>query len=170
MEIDRAIFLILGIRNTQTPEQLLGIPKWNGSPASLESAIRTRVAQILSHPMKHSEEAKLVRQAIKEAGKLLRNQCKTYTKEFQPKKEHSHEMTKLDRSIIAVLVSEGGWNRKSRARLVAVAAAYGLTVGGLLRILTALADSSRTGSGPLSQQERSENMPDRSWGEIETHS
>ncbi len=166
MEIDRAIFLILGIRNTQTPEQLLGIPKWNGSPASLESAIRTRVAQILSHPMKHSEEAKLVRQAIKEAGKLLRNQCKTYTKEFQPKKEHSHEMTKLDRSIIAVLVSEGGWNRKSRARLVAVAAAYGLTVGGLLRILTALADSSRTGSGPLSQQERSENMPDRSWATL----
>ncbi|MBC8202495.1 MAG: hypothetical protein H8E91_01565 [Planctomycetes bacterium] len=165
MNGERAVFLILGIRKADTPERLLGIPRWDGNAATLDAAIRTRVAQILSHPMKHSDEANFVRQAIKEAGILLRKQCNTFSEEVQTKEE-THEITQLDRSIIAVLVSEGGWNRRSRARLVAVSASYGLSVGGLLRILTALADSSRSGSGPLSQQGRSENMPDRSWATL----
>jgi hypothetical protein len=166
MNLERAVFLMLGIRNAADPKELLGVPKWDGSAATLDAAIRTRVAQILSHPMKHSEEAKLVRQAIKEAGIHLRAECITYSEERKKNKEHTHEMTYLDRSIIAVLVSEGGWNRRSRARLVAVSSAYGLSVGGLLRILTALAESSRSGNGPLSQQSRSKNVPNRSWAAL----
>ena len=163
MNLERAAFIILGIRNATDPASLLGIPNWNGSVPTLEAAIRKRVAQILSHPLSHSDEASLVREAIQEAGIILAKQCHSDYKEVEKEK---HELTQLDRSIIAVLVSEGGWNRQSRSRLVAVSAAYGLTVGGLLRILTALAESARSGGGPLSQKSRKSNLPDRSWATL----
>jgi len=165
MNLERAAFIILGIRNADDPAILLGIPHWDGSVTVLEAAIRKRVAQILSHPMRYSDEANLVQDAIQEAGVILAKQCHSQTKESIPNPV-THELTVLDRSIIAVLVSEGGWNRQSRSRLVAVSAAYGLTVGGLLRILTALAESARSGRGPMSQKSRKINVPDRSWASL----
>ena len=114
MNLERAAFIILGIRNATDPASLLGIPNWNGSVPTLEAAIRKRVAQILSHPLSHSDEASLVREAIQEAGIILAKQCHSDYKEVEKEK---HELTQLDRSIIAVLVSEGGWNRQSRSRL-----------------------------------------------------
>ncbi|MDP7009423.1 MAG: hypothetical protein QGI78_07620 [Phycisphaerales bacterium] len=155
MNLETAAFRILGIHKANDPTALLGIPQWNGDRDDLEIAIRRRIAQVLSHPKRHSPEANLVREAIKEAGVVLLQECTTKSKQSN-EPERIHELTALDRSIIAVLVSEGGWNRKSRARLVAVSAAYGLTVGGLLRILSALAEASRSGKGPLALPKRNE--------------
>jgi len=166
MNLEHAAHKILGIRNANDPARLLGIAHWDRSVATLESALRTRVAQILSHPMRHSPEANFVRAAIKKAEQILRNQCINKQETHLSKQESTPSLTALDQSIIAVLVSEGGWNRQSRSRLVGVAAAYGLTVGGLLRILSALADSARSGQGPLALANRETVSPDRSWATV----
>ena len=168
MKLDVAVFRILGIKNADDPYRLLGISRWDGNVTTLEMALRVRLAQIISHPMRHSPEAKLVREAIKQAGRLIRKGCDQKEVEEKDKQEAVHELTDLDRSIIAVLVAEGGWNKQSRSRLVGVSAAYGLTVGGLLRILTALAESARSGRGPLSKGNRTSNTPNRSWTKIPT--
>ena len=168
MKVDVAVFRILGIKNADDPYRLLGISRWDGNVTTLETALRVRLAQIISHPMRHSPEAKLVREAIKQAGRLIRKGCVEKAVHVKDKQEVVHELTDFDRSIIAVLVAEGGWNKQSRSRLVGVAAAYGLTVGGLLRILTALAESARSGRGPLSKPNRTSNTPNRSWTKIPT--
>ena len=168
MKLDIAVFKILGIKNADDPYRLLGISQWDGNVTTLEMAIRVRLAQIISHPMRHSPEAKLVREAIKHAGRLIRKGCAQKKVEQKNKQEAVHELTNLDRSIIAVLIAERGWNKQSRSRLVGVSAAYGLTVGGLLRILTALAESARSGRGPLSKGNRTSNTPNRSWTKIPT--
>ena len=163
MSLETAVFRILGIRGANDPARLLGIPTWDRSVVALETALRIRFAQILSHPMRNSPEAELVLKAIKEAGIKLRVSCLPVKVDSSKSNTTAHSLTDLDRSIIAVLVSEGGWNRQSRGRLVGVAAAYGLTVGGLLRVLTALAESARSGQGPLSLEGRKTITPDRSW-------
>ena len=168
MKLDVAVFRILGIKNANDPYRLLGISQWDGNVTTLEMALRVRLAQIISHPMRHSPEAKLVREAIKQAGRLIRKGFVQKDVEDKDKQEAVRELTDLDRSIIAVLVAERGWNKQSRSRLVGVAAAYGLTVGGLLRILTALAESARSGRGPLSKGSRTSNTPNRSWTKIPT--
>lgn len=166
MNLEHAAYTILGIRNANDPVRLLGIAHWDRSVTTLESALRKRVAQLLSHPNRHSPEANLVHEAIKEAGIILRDQCINKDETHLSKQESTPSLTALDQSIIAVLVSEGGWNRQSRSRLVGVAAAYGLTVGGLLRILSALADSARSGQGPLALANRDTVSPDRSWATV----
>lgn len=168
MKLDAAVFRILGIKNADDPYRLLGISQWDGNVATLEMALRVRLAQIISHPMRHSPEAKLVKEAIKQAGRLIRKGYDQKEVEEKDNQETIHELTALDRSIIAVLVAERGWNKQSRSRLVGVSAAYGLTVGGLLRILTALAESARSGRGPLSKRNPTSNTPNRSWTKIPT--
>ena len=73
------------------------------------------------------------------------------------------ELTALDQTILAVLIGEGGWNRRSRDRLVAISASYSISVNGLMRILEALAESSRRGEGPLASSQRSRCNMTRAW-------
>ena len=168
MKLEVAVYRILGIRDAQDPLRLLGISEWDGNPAAIDAALRRRVGQILSHPMRQSKEAEMVKEEIKKVAKSLRASCVTKSTTSTPEKPTIHPLTPLDRSIIAVLVSEGGWNRQSRSRLVGVAAAYGLTVGGLLRILSALAEASRSGTGPLSAESRIVTPIDRTWTTLPT--
>lgn len=58
-------------------------------------------------------------------------------------------LTAFDRLVLAVLVASGGWNAQSRARLVALAAAHGVTVQGLMRVVQGLSQYARAGGTRL---------------------
>lgn len=54
-------------------------------------------------------------------------------------------LTPFDRLVLAVLIASGGWNAISRARLVALAERHNVSVDGLMRIVSGLADHVRRG-------------------------
>ncbi len=56
-------------------------------------------------------------------------------------------LTEFDRAVLAVLISGGGWNAATRSRLVGVASAYGVSVQGLIKVVTGLSEYARSG-GP----------------------
>jgi hypothetical protein len=56
-------------------------------------------------------------------------------------------LTAFDQQVLAVLVSCGGWNARARSRMVAVAARYGVSVHGLLKVIRGLGEYARAG-GP----------------------
>ncbi len=56
-------------------------------------------------------------------------------------------LTSFDQQVLAVLVSSRGWNAQARSRLVALASAYGITVQGLLKVVTGLSEYAKSG-GP----------------------
>lgn len=62
-------------------------------------------------------------------------------------------LTAFDRLVLAVLVASGGWNANSRARLVALAAAHGLTVQGLIRVVQGLSHYASSGGARLDVNE-----------------
>lgn len=58
-------------------------------------------------------------------------------------------LTDFDRQVLGTLVGAGGWNRESRSRLVAIAAAHRVTVHGLLTVIRGLNDYARQGGARL---------------------
>ncbi|HMN96006.1 MAG TPA: hypothetical protein PKC43_06760 [Phycisphaerales bacterium] len=62
-------------------------------------------------------------------------------------------LTRFDRMVLATLVGSGGWNRRSRGRLVALAAQHGVGVDGLVRVVTGLARHARTLGTRIAPQE-----------------
>jgi len=59
------------------------------------------------------------------------------------------QLTEFDRNALAVLVGCGGWNARSRALLVALAAAYGVSAHGLKTVITGLNEYARAGGAHL---------------------
>ena len=54
-------------------------------------------------------------------------------------------LTTFDRSVLAVLVACGGWNARSRAKLVALASANHVSPGGLMKVIQGLSEYARHG-------------------------
>ncbi len=54
-------------------------------------------------------------------------------------------LTAFDRAVLGTLVGHGGWNRRSRARLVALAAGHGVGPRGLMNVMRGLAEHARSG-------------------------
>jgi len=153
----------LGIPETDDPRLILGITTDRTDHIAINTALRRRLAQLHVHPSGHSQEANSVRDFL--------NQITTDLLLSSPEVSigcdtPSTELTPLDQAIIAALICEGGWNKNSRSRLVGVAASFSITVGGLVRILEAFADAARSGSGPLSLQQRNTNPIDRTWATV----
>lgn len=145
---------------------LLGIHASTAHDAKVvKRAMRRRYAQLLANPNTATEEANIVKRYLGEVTALLLEQSHQEGLEHDPAPQ---QLTDLDQSIIAALIAGGGWNSKTRARLVEIAASYSLTVGGLMRILEALAESAREGDGPLTVQRRSEIAIDRTWTAVPT--
>ena len=153
----------LGIPETDDPRLILGITTGRTDQIAINNALRRRLAQLHVHPSGHSIEADEVRVFINEiATTLLTRSSEVSTDREKP----ASGLTPLDQAIIASLICEGGWNKNSRARLVGVAASFSITVGGLIRILEAFADAARSGSGPLSLQQRNTNPINRTWATV----
>ena len=149
-----------GLPNTDDPYRLLGISVRTPDSDSVKKAKRIRDWQWHAKPKIDLEEADAIKQHIKK----IANNLLLSIPDSQPLIRNSEvEMTQLDRTIIATLISFGGWNSKSRTRLAAIAAMHSITVGGLMRILEALGDAARDGEGPLTMQRRSKIHMDRSW-------
>jgi hypothetical protein len=149
-----------GLPSTEDPFQLLGLSVHTPDADSVKKALRKRLHQWLVHPRTNRDEANTVKQHLTEITDALLHAIPE-SQSLIRKKEV--EMTPLDRSIIATLISMGGWNSKSRARLAAIAALNSITVGGLMRILEALGEAARDGEGPLSAQRRNKLAIDRTW-------
>ena len=160
MNLDRLTCALLNLPDTNDHKRLLGVPKGRVDAIAVESALRRRLAQIQVHPAGRSSKATEVRFFLQ---RIAADLMKSLPREITDTNTGQPELTRLDQAIIAVLIGDGGWNRKSRSRLVAVAATFNITVGGLMRILEALAESSRSGEGPLSKGRRSTLTMDRSW-------
>ena len=162
MDLDKLSCFLLGIPDTNDHKRILGVPKNRHDVIAIDTALRRRVAQLYSHPNGRTKEASEVKEYLEGIARSLKA---TAVKESAPQHDEP-DLTPLDQSILAVLISQGGWNRQSRARLVAVAASYEITVGGLMRILEALGESARSGEGPLSKKGRSTTKLSRQWTEV----
>jgi len=166
MTIEKQTSELLGIPQTSDRRVLLGIAKGRRDRIAIQNALRRRLAQIQVHPEGYTKlgiESKTFLESI--AADLLKHAPN------QPiQSNNDPELTPLDQSIIAALISEGGWNKNSRSRLVGVAASYSITVGGLIRILEAFAEAARSGTGPLSLKQRSTHTIDRSWTSLPSKS
>ena len=163
MNLDRLTCAFLNLPDTNDHKRLLGVPKGRFDAIAVESALRRRLAQILVHPAGRSNQATDVRSFLQ---RIASDLMKSVPKKIEKQAASQPELTALDQAIIAVLIGDGGWNRQSRSRLVGVAATYNITVGGLMRILEALAESSRSGDGPLSAGRRSTITMERSWTQM----
>ncbi|NNF43968.1 MAG: hypothetical protein HKN62_13175, partial [Phycisphaerales bacterium] len=62
-------------------------------------------------------------------------------------------LTEFDRYVLATLVAGGGWNKRSRARLVALAAAHRVTAAGLVKVMSGLSAYARAGGPRLGVEE-----------------
>jgi len=144
--------------------QLLGVHKNDGLDSkTVKRAMRRRYAQLLTNPNPISDETQIVKKYLGVITSLL---LKESPQEDSLIDTTRQQLTELDQTIIAALIAGGGWNSKTRSRLVEIAASYSLTVGGLMRILEALAESARDGKGPLTIERRSEISIDRTWTKV----
>lgn len=159
MDLDKIACFLLGVPETNDHRRILGVQKNRHDVIAIDTALRRRIAQLYSHPNGRTKEAA----DVKEYLEGIANSLKASAIKEPISRHQEPELTPLDQTILAVLISQGGWNRQSRARLVAVAASYEITVGGLMRILEALGESARSGEGPLSKKRRSSTRPSRDW-------
>jgi hypothetical protein len=61
-------------------------------------------------------------------------------------------LTAFDRQVLGVLIGSRGWNAASRSRLVALASLYGVSVQGLLKVVTGLSEYAKHGGPGLGVQ------------------
>jgi len=160
MSVIETACIYFGIPETDDPRLLLGIQHGRYDRIAIRNALRRRLAQLHVHPQALTDEAAHIRKYVSELATELEYDAPETLIHTQ---ETPQQLTNLDQAIIATLVSEGGWNKNSRSRLVGIAATYSITVGGLMRILEAFADAARTGGGPLSAQQRSTYKITRQW-------
>ncbi|MHC4768653.1 MAG: hypothetical protein ACYTEI_08085, partial [Planctomycetota bacterium] len=130
---------ILGVPENSEPRVLLGLGrKKKLDAASIEAALRHRIVKTYAHTEGRSEEAEKVRKRLRKAARILLRSLKPAEPQEPawppvkvPARQPVARLTDFDRHVLAVLVGCGGWNAAARSRLVAVAAAYGVSVGGL---------------------------------------
>ena len=197
----------LGVSASAGPFELLGLAPDRAEPSMIEAALRTRLAKVFNHPDGRSVEAEMVRTALREAARRLRepgqgrqvlaatggpapatrapgeaptSQPATHgpangpanrpatrdaarRRRLFPLRAWSRAiatkspagprptmtLTEFDRHVLAALVACGGWNARSRAMLVSLAAAHNITVHGLIRVIVGLGDYARAGGARL---------------------
>ncbi len=165
MDLNLKASLLFGMPPTDDPWLLLGVAAGRMNSTAIHNGLRRRLAQLEAHPHTDSDEIAKIRDYLLD---IAKNLTETVAKEQQISSNSSIELTPLDQAIIAALISEGGWNKKSRSRLVSIAASYSITANGLIRILEAFAEAARSGSGPLSVKQRSKHAINRSWTSLPT--
>ncbi len=159
MDLNRVACELLEIPETDDALSLLGIASGRFDLPAIHAGLRRRIAQLAVHPKSCEDETQQIREYLHGVATQL---CASAPQQH-PKEKRFLKLTDLDKNIIATLVAQGGWNQKSRARLVAVAMSYGISVGGLTRILEAIAEAARQGDGPLCIEKRKKLKITREW-------
>lgn len=158
----------LGVPEQADPFVLLGLKPDHADALAVDEALRRRLAEVFRHPDGRSEDAEVVRAALREAADAIKRESRqrrltTYaaahqTPAWMQKATRTRgqprnvaapmfKLTAFDRLVLGALVACGGWNARSRAQLVALSQTYGVTVGGLLRVMKGLSEYARSG-GP----------------------
>jgi len=141
---------ILGIPETAAPTDLLGLPRGAVTVASVEAALLERIDVVFSHADARADEAQHVRRILRGAAHtVLAGLRETQVPPQRPRTvpDPVVTLTEFDRHVLAVLIGCGGWNAASRMRLVSLADGYGVSVQGLLKVMTGLSLYARSG-GP----------------------
>ncbi|UCD75684.1 MAG: hypothetical protein JSV91_01970 [Phycisphaerales bacterium] len=163
----------LGLPPTAEPHELLGVEPEESSAVKIETALRRRLARLYEHRDGDKPEAEIVRRRLRLAARysripLPRRPWPVWLREYAARAvsgsgrerpegpatlvpavspSRASPLTSFDQHVMAVLVGCGGWNAVSRGRLVALAAAYGVTVEGLHKVIAGLTAYARSG-GP----------------------
>ncbi len=165
----------LGLLPTTDATRLLGLnPSARIDAAQIEVALERQLSRVYQHSDGQSPEADQVRQRLRAAAEELRRSVASGRLGRGPASPATRapgivrstvpriQLTTFDRTVLAVLVASGGWNADCRSRLVALAAAHGVSVQGLIRVLTGLAAYARSGGPRLDAQEiASQNLVER---------
>lgn len=139
----------LGLSPDSDPLDILVIEVSDLDDTSIREAVKRREAEIADHPDGESEDARNVLQHVHDAAQLLLNPAARMTilarhvpRELLERSGSSSDiqkLTKFDQDVLGILVASGGWNARSRARLMAVASRYGISNERLLSVMTGMA-------------------------------
>ena len=138
---------LLGVPRTSSPRHLLGLPAGELSVVEIEAALLKRSSNAQGRDKQASEVRRILRQAAKELLASLRKPAQRPRPMHGPRAPETAVFTDFDQDVLAVLIGCGGWNAQTRTRLVSLAAAYGVSVQGLHKVMTGLSDYARHG-GP----------------------
>ena len=165
----------LGVKSNAGPAAMLGLGGEPSDVQEVESALGRQLRKVNVHPDSGSDNADAVRRTLRAAAETLTKSLgeappqavasevspitaappktptpRRLTPGWTPRRGPVHaqlELTSFDRQVMAVLVGCGGWNITSRAKLVGLAEAHGLTVQGLVTVVTRLSEYAKSG-GP----------------------
>ncbi|MCH8259922.1 MAG: hypothetical protein IIC46_06920 [Planctomycetes bacterium] len=166
----------LGVKSDAGPAAMLGLGLEPSDVQAVESALDRQLRKVNIHPDSGSDDADVVRTTLRKAAETLTKSLgegppravasgglpavasvpppptmpRQLTPGWTPRGGPVHaqlELTSFDRQVMAVLVGCGGWNITSRSKLVALAEAHGLTVQGLVTVVTGLSEYAKSG-GP----------------------
>lgn len=134
------------------PYAVLGLPAGSREPAAVQAALRQRIAEVFERSSGRRDEAEKERRRLRAAAeKILKLSRRSQAAGSTPVERGAAPptpapaLTDFDRSVLAVLVGCRGWNATSRTRLVALASACGISVQGLMRVVTGLCTYVRRG-------------------------
>lgn len=132
----------LGVDASAGAPALLGLGPGQTDRATVEEALHRRLAQTFNHPEGRSDAAQRVRRRLRQAAESL---LRPAPRPRAARVARHGALTDFDRMVLAVLIGARGWNADSRARLVALAGTYGVTVDGLLKVVAGLCEHARGG-------------------------
>jgi len=138
-----AMLKYLGVPGNAPARRLLGLTDEPPTPETVEAGLRAAIGRTFRHPQGRSDEAEAVRRRLRALAATLVPAPPTRARP-RPVLE---QLTEFDRAVLAVLISSGSWNAATRARLVGVAGSYGVSVQGLIKVVTGLSEYAKSG-GP----------------------
>ena len=171
---------LLGLPASSDPRDLLALPPGDITATSVEAALLDRMnavyRQVEGRGKPAEQVSRILRQAARSMLDSLKAEVSTVPQEPQPpaagRAPAPLQLTDFDRHVLAVLIGCGGWNARTRTRLVSLAAGYGVSVKGLLKVMTGLSEYARRGGPRLAAAEIAEGLdgavqPDQPAADVE---
>jgi hypothetical protein len=170
----------LGVNATATARDLLDLPEGAIATEQIRNALDRQQRRVRNHPDGGSPAAQRVLAALLEAARTVvaHGSAETPLKQTpidprdprRPRRPNATPgapgyppavdpgvrpitLTAFDRRVLATLVGEGGWNSRSRARLVAIASEFNVTMDGLMTVMQGLSGYARAGGHRLAVRE-----------------
>jgi hypothetical protein len=142
----------LGVPEGSTPRRYLGLPDGALDVAAIDAALDRQRERIRRHPAAGERDAARLLRMLEQVAEELR--AAALREEAQPTRSAPPAvrsapgvaLTEFDREVLATLVTMGGWNHRSRTRLLAIAARHGVGGKGLQKVLLGLAGALKSGA------------------------
>ncbi|MCP3905430.1 MAG: hypothetical protein GY715_17535 [Planctomycetes bacterium] len=161
---------ILGVPTSSDAGTLLGLGPGRHDRVTIEAALRDRLDETYAHPDGRTPDAEIARRALRlAASRLTETALHAPRADLRPLARRVQrgvrratappKLTEFDRSVLATLVGCGGWNARSRARLVALASSYGVSADGLFRVIHGLSEYAAAGGHHLEMEDIAQGAP-----------